>query len=82
MPTNTAGSLLGIARFIGLFTAYVTALTVLGVVRGIRASYRWTVGHLLIAAGRSPPSEEPARESLAEAYSALDGDADDELPRP
>ena len=82
MSMNTAESLLGIARFVGLFTAYVAALSVLGVARGVRASYRWTVGHLLVAAGRSPPRVEPARESLSEAYSALDGDDGDELTRP
>lgn len=82
MSMHTAESLLGIARFVGLFTAYVAALSVLGVARGVRVSYRWTVGRLLGAAAGSAPGEEPARESLSDAHTALDPDAGDELTRP
>jgi len=81
MSTNTAESLLGIARFVGLFTAYVAALSVLGVVRGARVSYQWTVGRLLGAADGSASGKESTRESVADAYPALDADADDELTR-
>ena len=71
-------TVVGIVRFVGLFVAYVVALSAIGVVRAGRVVYRRTTGEAFDTTSGSDLADDPTDAPLSVPHSTADGDGIEE----